>query len=887
MLKNNPKTLIVGVFILSIMLFLTNITIGQAKPLQQTALTATIGPNLESGLVPTPFFYTVAKDDNINYIAAIYGVTAEELQAANPNVDLNKLLVGTILKIPSKVTTVLQTTPTPTSSNLGETVSNIPLAPPVATKFPEIYTYQNSTRFTFKDLGESEFVLSYPQDKRVGLDLPNQWMLQYGTSFIDLHYDVFEHRSNALWSPYQGLWSPYQGILQYVEHPYVDVYINDYLAGSFDPESGKDHWVRLNFPTALMEDRPYNPTNTYTIVIQYFRNNDIFCGFAGSVTVHDDSSVNIQFDPYPPYLDLPNFPYPLVQDSFLPETLPIIIPDSFTESDLAATANVAATIGKKTGGNITLKVVTASQATPQMLADSNAIAIGQPDKNAFIKQLYSNGLLPTLLSLQGPAIIGPTGQPVMPEDGVLQLVRSTTKNIYTYLVITGNTDKAIDRAVKALANPPLGMTGNLAIISVEPNIPIQVDETLDTFFFSDFGFLEKDFFGIERSERYYGYLRIFVPRDWEITDDVTLYINYDTSANLAFHNSAINIELNGSPVGSIPLNLSPGEKQVAIPVKARELRPGYTNVFRFEAIIIGPLDCAEYNYRAYWMKISDKSVIKIPHRILKAGETLPPFINPLFYLTNATNIMVSLPSDPTADELYDMSNLILQLGRQLTSISYNFMVSLNPKLDPATQITSDAILIGRPTRNPLIGKFNDVLPQPFVPGEDTLTLKQQPGFYRIQQDADIGIVEVIPAPWDPLLGITIVTGTTDKGLRYAAEKVANGTYIYDFAGDISFAQENRIDAFQSTKPPIKPMDVILATLTGKEVSLATVMPIGTSGTAVGTLATPAVIEKYAPPTKPEGKTSPLLNYIIYAIVAIAVVILILAIVQTIRGGRRR
>ncbi|MCJ7532489.1 MAG: cellulose biosynthesis cyclic di-GMP-binding regulatory protein BcsB [Anaerolineales bacterium] len=795
--------------------------------------------------------------------------------------DTKTLLVGTILKVPGKVTTVLQTIPTPTSTNLGETVSNIPLAPPVPTKFPEIYTYQNSARFTFKDLGEREFVLYYPQAKQVVVDLPNQWMLQYGVSFIDLHYDIFEQESNTISTLYYG------GILSRVEHPYVDVYINDYLAGTFDPEIGKDHWSRLYFPTFLMEDRPFNPTNTYSINIQYYRNNDIYCGYAGTISIHEDSSVNLQFSSYPPYLNLPDFPYPMVQDSFLPETLLIIIPDSFTEIDLAAAANVAATIGKKTGGNITLKVITASQATPQMLADSNAIAIGQPDKNTFIKQLYSIGLLPTMLSLQGPGIIGPTGQQLTLEDGVLQLVRSTTKEIYTYLVITGNSDKAIDRAVKALANPPIGMKGNLAIIGVEPNIPIQVDETIDTFFFSDFGFRERTFFGIDQAGSYYGYLRIFIPRDWEIIDDVILYINYDISANLGLHSSALNIELNGSPIGSVPLNLNPGEKQVAIPIRAHELRLGYANTFRFEAIITGPLDCAQYNYRAFWMKISDKSVIKIPHRILTAGEILPPFIHPLFYLTNTSDVFISMPVDPTSDELYDMTNLVFQLGRQMTSTYYNFSVSLNPNLDPASQIGSDAIVIGRPTRNPLIGKFNDVLPQPFVPGEDTLTLKQQPGFYRIQQDADIGIVEVIPAPWDPLLGITIVTGTTDKGLRYAAEKVANATYLYDFAGDISFAQENRIDAFQSTKPPVKPMDVILATLIGKEVSLATVMPTEAGTAVVGTPATPSVIEKYEPPTKPGEKTSPVLTYAIYAIAAIGVVLLILAIVQAIRGGRRR
>ena len=50
---------------------------------------------------PTPFTYTVQSGDTISGIALKFGVSMDDLQAANPETPANAMSVGTILNIPS------------------------------------------------------------------------------------------------------------------------------------------------------------------------------------------------------------------------------------------------------------------------------------------------------------------------------------------------------------------------------------------------------------------------------------------------------------------------------------------------------------------------------------------------------------------------------------------------------------------------------------------------------------------------------------------------------------------------------------------------------------------------------------------------------------------
>jgi hypothetical protein len=130
----------------------------------------------------------------------------------------------------------------------------------------------------------------------------------------------------------------------------------------------------------------------------------------------------------------------------------------------------------------------------------------------------------------------------------------------------------------------------------------------------------------------------------------------------------------------------------------------------------------------------------------------------------------------------------------------NFQVSLNPQADLSTFANQHIVLIGNPSTNAQIAKLNDALPQPFVAGEDTL--KQQAGgvIYRTPQGTSIGLVEVLSAPWNPGRGITLITGTTDEGVRWALDKVADPEWLDVFLGNTFFVGPGEVRASAIQRP---------------------------------------------------------------------------------------
>lgn len=100
--------------------FLPTLPAGTLTPYQTSTSTATALPRTatplaaEPTLSPTPFIHVVQAGEVFSAIAARYGLTVEELKAANPNVILSPFLAGQELVIPGQGFTSTPAPPTPT-----------------------------------------------------------------------------------------------------------------------------------------------------------------------------------------------------------------------------------------------------------------------------------------------------------------------------------------------------------------------------------------------------------------------------------------------------------------------------------------------------------------------------------------------------------------------------------------------------------------------------------------------------------------------------------------------------------------------------------------------------------------------------------------------------
>ena len=644
------------------------------------------------------------------------------------------------------------------------------------------------------------------------------------------------------------------------------------MAGSFTPLVGTDQRARIEIPAdVVLGQYTENSYNDFTVEIQYYGNRDNFCYYDGAVKIYDDTKIGFGFVPVNPARNIADFPRPLTQDSFLPETIQVVIPDNFTQGDLEALATVSAAVGGGTYGNVSLNVLKAAEATPELIKDHSVIVIGQPRNNSFLLSLYQRQLLPT--GLTGNNIIQYGGKPLSEADGVLQEIQSEYNPTYTFFVVTGGSDQAVMRAAKTLSSLPLGLEGNLLVVRDDGPEPVLL-ETPFVRTFEQLGFRPTTFYGLGVRT---AFLQFYVPRNWIIQDGASIDLVYAFSDKLSTSNSAFTVELNGNRIGSVPIAENmPGEQVFRIPLRKEDIQVGAVNFLRFENVLQSELDCASFDYRANWFSVREASQLNMPYKTVENLDLLPAFIHPSYYLIFEPGVLLSLPANPSSAEVRALANLGYMMGT-VNSPVVDIMVSTDPNLDMENYPDRNIILFGKPTANPLIAQLNDMVPQPFVAGEDAL--KQRIGGvpYRVSQDVDLGMIEVIPAPWNKLKGITLVTGTSDRGVQMALDAFSSSATLYNLSGDLMFATGTDVLSFPTTEEVPELLDTLAQealTATGAELEEITQQP----GEAV------AQPDRYV---SPEAAADSMTGTIaLIALVGVGVVLAILGIVRTTRGGRK-
>ncbi len=750
-----------------------------------------------------------------------------------------------------------------------------PTPEPPLTPTPEVLNVDTAAgfaAFTFAQLDQPTFNLRAPIDgMEFPVRLPYRWAVAGGGdfSYIELHFDVL-----------------YEGNAQYASTDDLDlstlsVYVDDVLAAAFIPRPGLDQTVRVPIPAEAVK----NPDkNRHSISLVYFGGRDCYRSAETDLIVYDDSRLVLNFTVLPIQLNLSEFPRPLIEDSFIPETVLIVVPDEYGESDLSTAATVAAAIGHRARGTVSVELITASEATPERLADSSAIIVGRPDQNTFLARLYQRGLLPTTLSTDRSTIVGPDNLPVPAEVGVLQMALSDASDEHTYLAVTGATDEAVKRAASALAtlDPRYGLENNPALIEA---LYEQADEEepVDTYTLAELGFEDIVFYGIGTQR---DSVSFFVPRNWEIQDGASLTLSYMYSAQLSRGASSLTVELNGRVVGSAPIDSDgeQGEKQVVIPLPPEDFDLGDTNELSFEIIMDVEQECVRYDTHVAWMRIRDTSTLRLAHELATGEEGLLTFTDPISHLIwgcGADRVWMALPPDPTPDELNGLIGLAQFLGSQHRLPGCAPRVTMDADPNPEDYLDSPVVAIGRPTANPLIAMLNDALPQPFMPGEDALRQEVGSIVYRLPEDFSIGVIEALPSPWNPARGVTVVTGTTDEGVTWALNAISDRTLSGRLDGDISFVLGEKIESLSSQDTTRGTLEITAEEMSGEEVTLEPVAEEMTPSP------TPEALDQIPDTYRPQPEELPQkLTYALYGLIGAGILVAVAGVFLTARKSRR-
>ncbi len=777
-------------------------------------------------------------------------------------------------------TPVPQSTASSSEQNLPAVTAVTPViantstpAPQPGAATPPEHSPPGVAEVTFAQLGAPTFELESPIDQRsFNYSIPYRWIITGDKSYIELQYDLQLQEFNTA--------SPEK---EQLVNAVVNVYYNDILITSFTPHRGVNQSIRIPIPPAAVN----NPDQEqHKIRFIYFSGDCNGNQERSIIAFRNSSFIHFEYELLPLEIDLADFPRPLIQELSGMESILLVLPDAYSDADLAAAASIAATMGQRTFNEVTLDLITASEVTPERLTNSNAIIIGQPRANTFLSDLYQRNRLPTILTEDDTFISTPDNQPISPNDGVLQEIPSEFSNDHVYLIVTGANDTAVTSAARALSvlSPRYGFAGNLVIVAEFRELTSEEMQAPNTFSLADFEFNDTTFYG---TDTHSANVSFFIPSNWKIIDDPTLTLSYVHAATLQPASSGLTVNLNGNPVGSAPIdNKVIGERNVVIELANSDFEPGTYNNLTFDAIINMEFsECALPELDLVWVRINEASQLHLPH--IEVGETnIPASLTDPFSLfisrQDLDDILFSLPENPTQAELKGMVQTAAWLGSLSGGPGFAPQVSRSTINDTAQLAPYHVIAFGRPTENSLIAQINEQLPQPFVPGENNLRQEVGNVVYRLSEQFSIGILQALPSPWNSGKAILVATGTTPEGVENAIKALTDDEAYYELEGDLAFINNAQIETFESEKLIRSPAADVAETMSpeGADVTLEEVIPTQSSPTTSTSIAITSTIPVTDPPSSivpkdyspPEDPAPP--NILVFGLIGAGIVIVI-------------
>jgi hypothetical protein len=192
-----------------------------------------------------------------------------------------------------------------------------------------------------------------------------------------------------------------------------------------------------------------------------------------------------------------------------------------------------------------------------------------------------------------------------------------------------------------------------------------------------------------------------------------------------------------------------------------------------------------------WLNLKNNSSFHLPY-VLSEG---PPQFDldflpvPFFMNPNLGDVVFALPESPSIIEYDTAMKVVSYLGVESPGNNFQPGVLLGYP-DNVDLSTSHLILIGRPSRNLLLQEVNESLPQPFIPGSDTIRPQIDKIVFRLPDDLDLGYVQLLSSNWNQDQALLAFTGTSDLGVTWATQLVTDPEKNEDLKGNLALARNN-------------------------------------------------------------------------------------------------
>jgi hypothetical protein len=561
----------------------------------------------------------------------------------------------------------------------------------------------------------------------------------------------------------------------------LTISINGSEVRSFKLPIATSSRVRIPFPAEML--RPGNNTLEFAGMLYLLADRDTNCDNWDDpgrwVSLDPGGTLHVSFARRAFPVDLSSLPELLVQtlENQVEGTgarMPLVVlPDERRRDDLSAVVAVGYALGSHAAGS--------SRWNPEIVPWSSFDASQAAGRNLiFIDQ--------TPAALQDVAQAG---------TNFVAAVHSPWDPARVAVVI-GDKDRTDGfTPASALSDPSRAVLLHGSVAYVDQTQPPEPPSFLNAASLEDLGYGDRTVRGIGKQDLIY---RLFLPYDIQALSS-TLALSVAHSPDLDTRASSIMVFLNGiSVAGIVPTAPSGATDPIHIDLPAGRFRAGI-NFLRISFDLRTPVTNCQRAPEAVWATIFNTSEYEF---ISRHNPPLPSLkYIPLPFSDHPTFSFVA-GRRTSSEELGGMAEMSFIMGQAGHRAPAPPEVIPAEDFDPAQGPPTNLIMIGLPSENPAINRVNELLPQPFEAGSDKLAPGYGVHLPTSDQDASVGLLQIIRSPWVGGGVVLLVTGNDGQGVQWALQIMNDPSRWTAFDGNLMVvgAQEGHSSSGSAPAEPI-------------------------------------------------------------------------------------
>jgi Bacterial cellulose synthase subunit len=401
-------------------------------------------------------------------------------------------------------------------------------------------------------------------------------------------------------------------------------------------------------------------------------------------------------------------------------------------------------------------------ATPQVaisVASHSAVEFDETDLNPdrpsiVIGRLESLGSSPTYLGLH-PVDLDTQ------EPGLIAVTRGIAGG--AVLTVSGSTDLAVEAAAQAFADPArrTGFVGTQDTVAIE-NIPV-AGRPVERQTLADLDYPDRTLDGPGRASTTYGF---DIPID-RISPGALVAVNAQRSSG-SDQLEGVGVSVNGKRVGVVSFGADGRTTDEPIQVPSELLRPG-RNVLKLDADFVGePTDCAG-SPPPQSVEVSAATTIDLDGVINVVDMDLDDLPYTFRSPSDSERLSIVLPKAPSDAEI----SAAIELADLLGADDHPARVTASGELDETDTATNHLVVLGTPTRQPLIARLAAIPGSGIAPDDITslVAVDAPDGSSAAARPAGTspadGVIRFVPSSTPSSRLVLVVSGLDDGGTNRA------------------------------------------------------------------------------------------------------------------------